>query len=69
MDINERSYGPAHPSVAADCWNLGVLLCEQGLEQQAKKHFQRALEILSRLPEGEHPRAGSVRAQLEALAA
>jgi tetratricopeptide (TPR) repeat protein len=69
MDINERSYGPAHPSVAADCWNLGVVLREQGLEQKAKGSFQRSLDILSRLPEGEHPRAALVRAQLEALAA
>jgi len=53
--INERSFGPDHPDVAAGLSNLASLLQETNRLSEAELLVRRALEIIERSMGPEHP--------------
>ena len=64
LAIDEKVYGPEHPSVATDVNNLGGVLRALGDLAGARAAFERALAILeARLP-ANHPSIRTVRANL-----
>jgi len=48
LEIDEQSYGPYHPNIAASLNNLAVLLQETNRLSEAEPLFRRALEIKER---------------------
>ena len=55
LAIDEKVYGPEHPSVATNLVNLGMVLKNQGDYQGAKLKLERALAIDEKVYGSEHP--------------
>ncbi|VVB73051.1 Tetratricopeptide repeat protein [uncultured archaeon] len=55
IEIDEKAYGPDHPSVARDLNNLGRVLGDLGDLTKAKAHFERAIEIDEKVYGPDHP--------------
>jgi len=67
LKINEKAFGPDHPSVATDVNNLGTLLKELGDLPGAKAAYERALRIFQKLLGDDHPNTRLVRGNIDAL--
>ena len=48
LAIDEKTYGPGHPTVATRVNNLGLVLLDVGNLEGARDHFERALAILEK---------------------
>jgi len=55
IEIDEKVYGSAHPTVATMVNNLGSVLKDLGELQEAKKCYERALEIDEKVYGLDHP--------------
>ena len=55
LAIDEKVYGPEHPSVARDANNIGLILKAQGDLEGALEWAKRALAILEKVYGPEHP--------------
>src|SRR5206468_2867974 len=53
--IDEKVFGPGHPSLATDLNNLATLYKNQGKYEQAEPLFQRAIAIGEKVLGPEHP--------------
>ena len=69
LTIDEKAFGPNHPSVAIYVNNLGMVLKDLGDLDGAGKAFQRALTIFEKVLGPDHPHARTVHSNLTALAA
>ena len=65
--ISERVYGSDHPNVARGLNNLAGVLQDLGELVQARSHYERALEIVSKRLGDEHPNTQIVRENLNRL--
>ena len=64
LAIDEKSFGPDHPSVALDVNNLGnVLQAEEDLAG-ARAAYERALRILEKSLPADHPNIATAREKL-----
>jgi CHAT domain-containing protein/tetratricopeptide (TPR) repeat protein len=59
LAIDEKSFGPEHPSVARDLNNLAALLNEANRRAEAEPLYRRALAIDERSYGPEHPKVAS----------
>ncbi len=55
LKIDEKVYGPDHPTVAIDINNLGMVLQDLGELAEARKCFERALKIFREKLGDDHP--------------
>jgi tetratricopeptide (TPR) repeat protein len=69
LAIDEKAFGPDHPSVAIRVNNLGMVLKDLGDLDGARKAFQRALVIFEKVLGADHQHTQTVRSNLAALAA
>jgi tetratricopeptide (TPR) repeat protein len=60
LAINERAYGPNHPTVANNLNNLGNVLVALSDSTGAKVHFERALAINEMFYGADHPTVASI---------
>jgi tetratricopeptide (TPR) repeat protein len=67
LEIDEASYGPNHPSVAAGLNHLARLLHETNRHGEAKPLYRRALEILEASYGPNHPNVATVLNNLAGL--
>ncbi|MEE9140229.1 MAG: tetratricopeptide repeat protein, partial [Alphaproteobacteria bacterium] len=67
LAIDEKAFGPDHPSVARDVNNIGSVLQAQGDLEGAAKAFKRALRIFERALGPEHPKTVVVHKNLNWL--
>jgi tetratricopeptide (TPR) repeat protein len=67
LRIDEKTFGPEHPSVATDVNNLGSVLQDLGDLGGAKAAYERALAIFRKFLGEDHPNTKTVRQSLELL--
>ena len=59
LEIDEKVYGPDHPSTATSLNNLAALYRSQGRYEAAEPLYRRSLEIRERLLGADHPHTAS----------
>ena len=67
LAIDEKVYGPEHPSVASDANNIGQILQDQGDLEGALEWTKRALAIVETTYGKGNPRTRLVARNLEAI--
>ncbi len=67
LKIDEKVYGPDHPTVARDVNNLGSVLRALGELQEARKCFERALKIFREKLGEDHPSTRTVANNLNSV--
>jgi tetratricopeptide (TPR) repeat protein len=60
LSIDEKVYGPEHPTVAIDANNVGTILHEKGDLEGALQYEQRALTINEKVYGPEHPQVAII---------
>jgi len=64
-----KTFGPDHPDVAIDIYNLGFAWNSKGEFDKALKHYKKALKILESSLGFNHPTSHTVRQNLESAQA
>jgi Tfp pilus assembly protein PilF len=67
LAIDEAAFGPDHPKVATDLWNLGTVLQKQGEIPSAREAYQRALATFEHFLGPDHPDTRGVQQYLDSL--
>ena len=67
LAIDEKSYGPDHPTVATRLNNLAFLLQDTNRLSEAEPLFRRALAIAEKGLGPEHPTTETIRRNLRSL--
>jgi tetratricopeptide (TPR) repeat protein len=67
LKIDEKVYGPDHPTVATIASNIGQILQDKGDLEGALSYSQRALKILENSYGPDNPRTKQVADNVEAI--